>query len=748
MNPEIFIVEDESIVALEIQDRVKALGYGIAGTASSGEEALDKLTSCSADLIIMDIRLKGQLDGIETAGLIKQRFDLPVIFLTAYADENTLQRAKITEPYAYIIKPFEERELHTNIEIALYKHRADKEIKEKDQWLSVILRSIGDGVIATDKDKKIVFMNEVAERLTRYRTEESIGKDLGEIFKLLNGYTGEQIKDPAAEVLKYCKLVTFNEYATLVSRYGSLRPVIGTAAPIKDQHNQAIGIVLVFQDMSERAKAEAAVKESEKKFKAIVENSPGLVYLFSTKRGGLYYSPRAYDILFYSVRELLDNPHLFFDSVGESERGMIFKMMLGTKENEVISFEHKIKDARNNWKWLDTRAVCIEKIGDELIFQCVANDITEKKITEEKIALQASALNSAFNGIMITDSDGTIVYCNNSQAVMTGYTKEELLDENPRIFKSGLQDQKFYAKMWQSIKSGSVWHGELINRKKDGTLYYEDITITPVKDADGNITHFVAIKQDVSERKKFESELLAAKEEAEKSSRMKTEFLAHISHEIRTPVNNMVSFANFIASELQGKIDEDLQTGFDAIDRGGKRLIRTIELLLNMSSVQSGSYVPKPKKLNIVDDIMLQVISEYERIAEIKGLTVEFEDQLDGRNNIIGDEYSITQIFMNLLDNAVKFTSHGKIVLNLSHDDETGKTIVRVIDTGIGIAGEYMSNLFNPFTQEDDGITRSYEGNGLGLSLVKKYCEINNAGIEVQSSKGRGSIFSVIFETA
>ena len=146
----IFVVEDESIVSLEIQSRLKSLGYAISGAAASGDEAIRKVIDLKPDLILMDIRIKGDMDGIETAAEIKKIYDIPIIFLTAYADPVTIQRAKITDPFGYIIKPFEERELHISIEIALYKDHSQKLLREKDKWLSTILRSVGDAVIATD----------------------------------------------------------------------------------------------------------------------------------------------------------------------------------------------------------------------------------------------------------------------------------------------------------------------------------------------------------------------------------------------------------------------------------------------------------------------------------------------------------------------------------------------------------------------------------------------------------------------
>ena len=160
----IFVVEDESIVSLEIQSRIKHLGYIVSGTAASGDEAIRKVIDLKPDLILMDIRIKGEIDGIETAAEIKKIYDVPIIFLTAYADPVTIQRAKITDPFGYIIKPFEERELHISIEIALYKDHTQKLIREKDKWLTAILRSVGDAVIATDTQGKIKFINHVAER--------------------------------------------------------------------------------------------------------------------------------------------------------------------------------------------------------------------------------------------------------------------------------------------------------------------------------------------------------------------------------------------------------------------------------------------------------------------------------------------------------------------------------------------------------------------------------------------------------
>ena len=172
----ILIVEDENIVAEEVRLRLKNLGYTIAAIASSGEEAIEKVIATHPDLVLMDIQLQEEMDGVDVAEHIHAHFDIPIIYLTSYSDNDTFQRAKIAEPFGYIIKPFEERELHSAIEVALYRDKMEKKLRESEQWFSATLTSIRDAVIATNKEREIVFMNPVAETLTGWKQEEASGK--------------------------------------------------------------------------------------------------------------------------------------------------------------------------------------------------------------------------------------------------------------------------------------------------------------------------------------------------------------------------------------------------------------------------------------------------------------------------------------------------------------------------------------------------------------------------------------------
>lgn len=216
-----------------------------------------------------------------------------------------------------------------------------------------------------------------------------------------------------------------------------------------------------------------------------------------------------------------------------------------------------------------------------------------------------------------------------------------------------------------------------------------------------------------------------------------------MSHEIRTPLNVIVSFCNIIKEEIKDKISPDINEYFSSIDLASKRIVRTVDLILNMSAVQSGTYIPTYRLFNLKEDVIDKLIPEFITSAETKGLNFIVDYKTD-KLNLYADDYSVTQIFSNLIDNAIKYTNKGtvEIIIERNEDD---KLTVKVKDTGIGMSEDFLQKIFQPFTQEEQGYTRRFEGSGLGLALVKKYCELNYAEISVESKKGEGSTFTVMF---
>lgn len=260
MTARILVVEDDHIVALEIQDGLQSLGYTVVGQTSTGEDAIEKTAEMQPDLVLMDIGLKGAMDGVEAAAEIGARFDVPVVYLTAYADEETLQRAKITEPYGYIIKPFRHRELHTAIDIALYKHKMERKLKESEQWLNTTLRSMGDAVLATDNAGYITFMNPVAEALTRWNKNEALGKRVTEVFRVVPEERPFFTENPAMRTLRGNAGVDLAR-SLLITKDGTEIPIEGSSALIRDDIGNVDGVVLIFRDISDRRAEE---REREK----------------------------------------------------------------------------------------------------------------------------------------------------------------------------------------------------------------------------------------------------------------------------------------------------------------------------------------------------------------------------------------------------------------------------------------------------------------------------------------------------
>lgn len=243
----IFIVEDEIITAKSIAKNLKSLGYKVAGIATTGAKAIAQVTSLKPDLILMDILLKkSDLDGISTAARIQSQINIPVVYLTAHSDAETLERAKVTTPFGYILKPFRAEELQAAIEIALYKHRQELELIEREQLFSSILNSTQEGVIATDRTSQVTFMNPAAQKLTGWNTTEAIAHQVGEVIQIIDARTNQSIPDPIQQAIEQGEVVYLNEHTVLIAKDGSKIPITDSASPIFRQTQEVQGAVLIF----------------------------------------------------------------------------------------------------------------------------------------------------------------------------------------------------------------------------------------------------------------------------------------------------------------------------------------------------------------------------------------------------------------------------------------------------------------------------------------------------------------------
>ncbi|MDP2301391.1 MAG: ATP-binding protein [Ignavibacteria bacterium] len=487
----ILIVEASTKIAVELKKHLLHLQYDVVAVCESAESAVKEAAENEIDLALMDIDLKGEMDGIETAQILIEQYEVPVVFLTSHTDEQTLIRAKQTKPYGYIVKPFIYVDLKSTIEIALYKSITDKKIKE-----------------------------------------------------------------------------------------------------------------------------------SEYLFKALVENSRDGIFIIQNL--SIVYANDSFANIFgYSLDEVIDK-----------------------------NFESFI--ANDDW----------HKVCDNY-----RNPINESTVQKEY--------------------------------------EIKGLHKNREI--------------------------ELIINLSAGIIIYKDAPAV------------MGTAKDITKKKQTELALLEAKELSEQSDKLKTEFLGQISHEIRTPINNIIGFSYLIQEELGLDINDNIKNCFKIMESAGKRLVKTIDQIIQMAQLKTGDHSFSPEIIDIDKDILEDLCFQFFQMAKEKQLQFNYQNYAVSQL-VHADKYMLNQIISNLIDNAIKYTNEGSIDISV-YNILDNKMVVEIRDTGVGISKEYLKNIYIPFTQEEAGYTRSYNGNGLGMALCKNYANINNIEMIINSEKGKGSSFRLIINS-
>jgi len=342
--------------------------------------------------------------------------------------------------------------------------------------------------------------------------------------------------------------------------------------------------------------------------------------------------------------------------------------------------------------------------------------------------------------IVMTDINGTIEYVNPYFTTLTGYSAKEAIGQNPRILKSDETPPETYEALWATILSGNTWRGEFLNKRKDGTFFWEQASISPITDQYGKMTHFLAVKENVTEKKELLQQLTVSKELAEAANSAKSLFLANMSHEIRTPMNGVIGMTSLL---LDTELNNEQRECTEIIRKSGENLLHLINDILDFSKIEA--HMLDLEAINFDLRIMLEDTTDVLAIvaAEKK---LELICMIDPAipSQLKGDPGRLRQVLTNLVGNAIKFTAVGEVAINARLETtENGVTAIRfsVRDTGIGIPADRLDAIFNPFTQVDGSITRKYGGTGLGLSISKKLAEMMGGEVGIESEVGKGSTF-------
>lgn len=377
-------------------------------------------------------------------------------------------------------------------------------------------------------------------------------------------------------------------------------------------------------------------------------------------------------------------------------------------------------------------------LENSFLFEKLNEKVQELQDTVQRLRLVYRAIDQSPVSIIITDPKGIIEYVNPKFTEITGFTLEEAAGKTPGILKSGYQPKIFYKNLWETITSGKNWVGEIKNKNKNGEFYWESVVISPMLDEHRKITHFIAVKEDITEKKQLFENLVIAKEKAEESASLKTAFIHNISHEIRTPLNAIVGFSGFLAKP---NLDEETRHKYvDTINQSNNQLLGIINDIINISHIETNQVSIKDSSTNI-RKVFGNLHRQFQLDADKKGLDFRINIDVDESElTLITDEGKLIQIISNLLDNAFKFTCEGFVELGCRRGN--GSLEFYVEDTGIGIPGQEHKKIFERFYQVDKAISRGYGGTGLGLAISFAYVELLGGKFSLKSTPGKGSVFS------
>lgn len=610
---------------------------------------------------------------------------------------------------------------------------------EKEELLRFYVENAPMAIIEFDAAFRITRWTGFSQKIFGWSANEAIGKTIAELEiiyeedqsvakatmdELING-TSPQVIASYRNLRKDGRVIHCEWYNTV----------------LKDANGRMLSIMSQVLDISERKHAEQVLVESEEKYRNLFENMNeafGLHQIILDEEGNaadfryLEVNPEFAKRLGMPQEDIVNRTAL--ELFPQTEKVWIEKFGEVALTGTSMRFS-SFSDATN--RYYETFLFSPRK-G---YFAGLFTDITERIQQENEIRKLSKAIDSLQSSIVITNTSGKIVFANPYFSEITGYSKEEFLGETPRILKSGFYNQEFYQEMWNTILSGKTWEGEMFNKKKNGEYYWEYSVISPIHDKSGEIVNFVAVKTNITEIKKINEALVQAKEKAEESDRLKTAFLQNISHELRTPMNAIVGFSELIAENV--KENRKMTEYSSIIKLRCNDLLNIVNDILDIAKIEAGQISVNIELCNL--ELLFRDLNLYysEHKKRIRKDHLQFTiHPLEGSSGpfILTDCLKLKQIFVNLLDNAFKFTHSGKIEAGCV-SEKKGNYLFYVSDSGIGISYEKQSVIFERFAQLNIDSGQVYGGTGLGLSIVKGLVKAMNGKIWLESEPNKGTTF-------
>ena len=384
--PTLLVVEDEAIVAMDLREQLLELGYLVCGIASNANRAIELARQHRPDLVLMDIVIKGDRDGVETAEVISRSLHIPVVFLSAYSDASTVERAAKTAPYGYLTKPFQTKELRAAIEVALYKSTVERRLRDSERWFSATLHCVVDAVIATDPDHSVRFINPAAEAMTGWRSEEALGRAVEEIFILHTDsqpVLGESIVD---RVLRENVVAGVGYGAEVEARNGTRFPVDHSAAPIRDADDRVMGAVIVFRDVSVRLRVEESLRNSEERFRNAFDFAPVGMALVALDGKFLQVNEALCSLFGIAQPDLISMTQTELTHAADKSLEQEHLNLLLTGTAPATQFEKRYQLQHDKARWTLVSISLLRDNGEPRCYLYQVHDLTQRKETEFQLA--------------------------------------------------------------------------------------------------------------------------------------------------------------------------------------------------------------------------------------------------------------------------------------------------------------------------------------------------------------------------
>ena len=798
----ILIVEYNPIVAEDIKTKLANLGYNVTATVYSREKALESVKKQIPDIAMIGISPGDGMNDVETASELKDKHDVSVIYLSSHADDETISRMELTEPYSYIIKPFHDNELKSAIEIAVYKKRSDRKVRESQRLLETTLKSIGDGVITTDNRGNITFMNPVAVGLTGYNIEEVIGESIEKVYRIIDEKSQKTVNCPVYKVLQNGKTAGMENHRLLLTREGKEFPIVDSIAPIKDEKGDITGVVLVFMDQSRehesrrdqlinKVRLEALVELTHMTGKTLKQISDFIlekaILLTKSKIGYLAFLNEEETVLSiygWSRRamkecEIADKPihysiketGLWGEAVRQRKPIITNDYMASNPLKKGLPKGHVLLERHMNVPVFDGDAiVAVAGVGNKQepyddtdvhqlnllihgMWTILKRQRAEEALRNEK-DFTDTLLNSQQDTFLLYEpSTGKAIRWNRPFSEISGYSDEEIAGmEAPASYYSP-EDLKLASVFMNTIletEGAGMIEMELIC--KDGRKIPTEYNATLVKDEEGHLKYISALGRDITQRKKGEEEKFLLETQLLQAQKMESigTLAGGIAHDFNNILSVIIGYSEFIRDgvAVESRLRSYIEKVLGAADRAAE-LVSQILIFSRQENTEKHLLQPH-----------LVIKETLKMLRATLPSTVEVIRDIDSHcGSIMSTPSMIHQIIVNLFTNGLHsmIDQEGTLAVGLhcqeldNADIKEGNAssagpfvVLTVTDTGCGMDQTTIDRIFDPYftTKEKEG------GTGLGLALVHGIVAGCKGFIDVKSRVGEGTTFSVYFPAA